>query len=88
MELMTNLFHALVAELDGSQLHSIHYLPAKSPFVRFLMGFVFPFLWYYAMFLYFGNYYSKEPRERAGLSASAITSPLGSSYVLKTFCVM
>jgi len=34
---------------------------------------MFPFLWYYAAFLYFGNYYRKDPRERAGLAASAIT---------------
>ncbi|WZZ76143.1 hypothetical protein YC2023_087513 [Brassica napus] len=39
----------------------------------FLLGFVFPFLWYYSTFLYFGNYYRKDPRERAGLAASAIT---------------
>ncbi|KAG7546050.1 hypothetical protein ISN44_As12g014610 [Arabidopsis suecica] len=38
----------------------------------FLLGFVLPFLWYYATFLYFGNYYRKDPRERAGLAASAI----------------
>lgn len=29
-------------------------------------------MWYYATFLYFGNYYRKDPRERAGLAASAI----------------
>ncbi|KAI3784098.1 hypothetical protein L1987_43190 [Smallanthus sonchifolius] len=28
--------------------------------------------WYYAAFLYFGNYYLQDPRERAGLAASAI----------------
>lgn len=39
----------------------------------FLLGFVFPPLWYYATFLYFGNYYRRDPRERAGLAASAIT---------------
>ncbi|CAN8301622.1 unnamed protein product [Cochlearia groenlandica] len=47
----------------------------------FLMGFVFPLLWYYATFLYFGNYYRKDPRERAGLAASAITA-MGFSLVL------
>lgn len=41
-------------------------------FCRFLMGFVFPPLWYYATVLYFGNYYHKDPRERPGLAASAI----------------
>ncbi|KAK9101413.1 hypothetical protein Scep_024843 [Stephania cephalantha] len=38
----------------------------------FLLGFVFPLMWYYATILYFGNYYRKDPRERAGLAASAI----------------
>ncbi|XVF25180.1 hypothetical protein REPUB_Repub13aG0191100 [Reevesia pubescens] len=37
-----------------------------------LLGFVFPLMWYYATILYFGNYYHKDPRERAGLAASAI----------------
>ena len=39
---------------------------------RFLFGFAFPPLWYYATVLYFGNYYLKDPRERPGLAASAI----------------
>ncbi|CAN6914675.1 unnamed protein product [Brassica oleracea] len=47
----------------------------------FLLGFVFPFLWYYSTFLYFGNYYRKDPRERAGLAASAITA-MGFSLLL------
>ncbi|KAA8541673.1 hypothetical protein F0562_022825 [Nyssa sinensis] len=38
-----------------------------------LLGFVFPLMWYYATILYFGNYYHKDPRERAGLAANAIT---------------
>ncbi|KAM0000494.1 hypothetical protein Hdeb2414_s0425g00890641 [Helianthus debilis subsp. tardiflorus] len=29
-------------------------------------------MWYYATFLYLGSYYRKDPRERAGLAASAI----------------
>ncbi|CAL5398546.1 unnamed protein product [Camellia sinensis] len=40
--------------------------------LSFLLGFVFPLMWYYAAILYFGNYYRKDPRERAGLAASAI----------------
>ncbi|KAF6175043.1 hypothetical protein GIB67_039591 [Kingdonia uniflora] len=40
----------------------------------FILGFGFPFLWYYATFLYFGNHYFKDPRERAGLAASAIAA--------------
>ncbi|XP_019088472.1 PREDICTED: uncharacterized protein LOC104726255 isoform X1 [Camelina sativa] len=47
----------------------------------FLLGFMFPPLWYYAAYLYFGNYYRKDPRERAGLAASAITA-MGFSLVL------
>ncbi|XP_058206583.1 uncharacterized protein LOC131320054 isoform X1 [Rhododendron vialii] len=38
----------------------------------FLVGFAFPLMWYYATILYFGNYYRKDPRERAGLAASAV----------------
>ncbi|GMH04098.1 hypothetical protein Nepgr_005937 [Nepenthes gracilis] len=40
----------------------------------FLLGFVFPLAWYYATILYFGNCYRKDPRERAGLAASAIAA--------------
>ncbi|KAF4362014.1 hypothetical protein F8388_023866 [Cannabis sativa] len=40
----------------------------------FLLGFVFPLMWYYATFLYFRNYYQRDPRERAGLAASAIAA--------------
>ncbi|KAH9608826.1 hypothetical protein KSS87_014298 [Heliosperma pusillum] len=38
----------------------------------FLLGFVFPLMWYYATILYFRNYYQRDPRERTGLAASAI----------------
>ncbi|KAI8544636.1 hypothetical protein RHMOL_Rhmol08G0312000 [Rhododendron molle] len=37
-----------------------------------LLGFLFPLTWYYATILYFGNYYHRDPRERAGLEANAI----------------
>ncbi|KAE9464553.1 hypothetical protein C3L33_03548, partial [Rhododendron williamsianum] len=37
----------------------------------FLVGFAFPPMRYYATILYFGNYYRKDPRERACLAASA-----------------
>ncbi|XP_044464115.1 uncharacterized protein LOC123194775 isoform X2 [Mangifera indica] len=47
----------------------------------FLLGFLFPLMWYYATFLYFGNYYRKDPRERAGLAASAFAA-MGCSVVL------
>ncbi|KAL3366380.1 hypothetical protein AABB24_011180 [Solanum stoloniferum] len=39
-----------------------------------LLGFVFPFMWYYATILYFRNYYQRDPRERAGLAANAIAA--------------
>ncbi|KAJ4954261.1 hypothetical protein NE237_011044 [Protea cynaroides] len=38
----------------------------------FVLGFVFPPLWYYATFLYFRDNSLNDPRERAGLGASAI----------------
>ncbi|KAK6915367.1 hypothetical protein RJ641_020484, partial [Dillenia turbinata] len=38
----------------------------------FALGFVFPPFWYYATILYFRDYHLKDPRERAGLAASAI----------------
>ncbi|TMX03972.1 hypothetical protein EJD97_012731 [Solanum chilense] len=39
-----------------------------------LLGFVFPFMWYYATVLYFRNHYQRDPRERAGLAANAIAA--------------
>ncbi|XP_074280747.1 large ribosomal subunit protein eL20z-like [Silene latifolia] len=47
----------------------------------FLVGFLCPVMWYYAAFLYMGSYYRKDPRERAGLAASAIAA-LGCSVVI------
>ncbi|XAR49911.1 hypothetical protein NMG60_11004094 [Bertholletia excelsa] len=41
-----------------------------------LLGFVFPPLWFFATILYFGSYYHKDPRERAGLAANAIAALL------------
>ncbi|XP_057836338.1 large ribosomal subunit protein eL20z isoform X2 [Cryptomeria japonica] len=40
----------------------------------FLLGFVFPLLWYYATFLYLRRYSRKQPRERPGLAACAIAA--------------
>ncbi|XWS17449.1 hypothetical protein CRYUN_Cryun33cG0068800 [Craigia yunnanensis] len=53
----------------------------------FLLGFVCPLMWYYATFLYFGNHYRKDPRERAGLAASAI-SELHANQVLSAWAKM
>ncbi|XP_042508882.1 60S ribosomal protein L18a-like protein isoform X2 [Macadamia integrifolia] len=54
----------------------------------FLLGFVFPLMWYYATILYFGNYYRKDPRERAGLAASAIAALICSIVVFITVAVV
>ncbi|MCL7047102.1 hypothetical protein MKW94_000282 [Papaver nudicaule] len=54
----------------------------------FLLGFVFPLMWYYATILYFGNYYRKDPRERAGLAASAIAALVCSIALLITVLVI
>ncbi|PSS18083.1 UDP-3-O-acyl-N-acetylglucosamine deacetylase like isoform 2 [Actinidia chinensis var. chinensis] len=53
-----------------------------------LLGFVFPFMWYYATILYFGNYYHKDPRERAGLAANAIAALLFTIAVLIAVAVI
>ncbi|KAL6330916.1 hypothetical protein AAG906_009344 [Vitis piasezkii] len=48
----------------------------------FLLGFLCPLMWYYATILYFGNCYRKDPRERAGLAASAIAAMACSAVLL------
>uniref|UniRef100_A0A803NTB7 Ribosomal protein L18ae family n=1 Tax=Cannabis sativa TaxID=3483 RepID=A0A803NTB7_CANSA len=53
----------------------------------FLFGFLCPLMWYYGTFLYFGNHYRKDPRERAGLAASAIAA-LACSVIMLTIVVM
>ncbi|CAL5340611.1 unnamed protein product [Camellia sinensis] len=55
--------------------------------LSFLLGFVFPLMWYYAAILYFGNYYRKDPRERAGLAASAICNGMFSCIVDHSNCL-
>ncbi|KAF6169419.1 hypothetical protein GIB67_015043 [Kingdonia uniflora] len=55
-------------------LTSIHLIVSPT-LCKFLLGFMFPLMWtmwYYAAVVYFGNYYRKDPRKRAGLAASAI----------------
>ncbi|OVA08394.1 Ribosomal protein L18a [Macleaya cordata] len=54
----------------------------------FLLGFVLPLMWYYATILYFGNYYRKDPRERAGLAASAIAALICTVALLITGFVL
>ncbi|KAI4376515.1 hypothetical protein MLD38_014267 [Melastoma candidum] len=48
----------------------------------FLVGFICPLMWYYATVLYFGNFYRKDPRERAGLAASAIAAMISTILLL------
>ncbi|KAL1554939.1 hypothetical protein AAHA92_15438 [Salvia divinorum] len=48
----------------------------------FLVGFLCPLTWYYAAILYLANYYRKDPRERAGLAASAIAAMVCSVILL------
>ncbi|CAN6714799.1 unnamed protein product [Malus baccata var. baccata] len=54
---------------------------------RFLLGFAFPPLWYYATVLYFGNHL-KDPRERPGLAASAIAVRNYADFFLNFFCLL
>lgn len=49
-------------------------------YVRFLVGFFFPFAWYLATFLYLTSYYRRDPRERSGLAASAIAVSLSRTH--------
>ncbi|XP_059641940.1 large ribosomal subunit protein eL20z-like [Cornus florida] len=53
-----------------------------------LLGFVFPLMWYYGTILYFGSYYHKDPRERAGLAANAIAALIFTIAVLITIAVI
>ncbi|PIN19843.1 hypothetical protein CDL12_07466 [Handroanthus impetiginosus] len=54
----------------------------------FLLGFLFPLMWYFATILYFRNYYRKDPRERAGLAASAIAAMALSVILLIVLIVL
>ncbi|XP_028119155.1 60S ribosomal protein L18a-like protein isoform X1 [Camellia sinensis] len=54
----------------------------------FLLGFVFPLMWYYATILYFGKYYHKDPRERGGLAANAVAASICTITVLITVAVI
>ncbi|KAF8011559.1 hypothetical protein BT93_J1991 [Corymbia citriodora subsp. variegata] len=54
----------------------------------FLGGFIFPVMWYFATILYFCNYYQRDPRERAGLAASAIAALICTVAVTIAFAVI
>jgi len=53
-----------------------------------LLGFLFPLTWYYGTILYFGKYYNKDPRERAGLQANAIAALICTIAVVVTVAVI
>ncbi|KAL3625324.1 hypothetical protein CASFOL_030778 [Castilleja foliolosa] len=77
--------YTLIKDEDNSQL-GIYDKPMPCfgcgiGWFSFLLGFFCPLLWYYATILYFGNYYRKDPRERAGLAASAIAA-MGCSVIM------
>nr|VDD01421.1 unnamed protein product [Brassica oleracea] len=62
---------------EGNELGGLFYMPLPCfglgiGWLSFLLGFFFPFAWYFATFLYLTNYYRRDPRERSGLAASAI----------------
>ncbi|XP_073150256.1 uncharacterized protein [Henckelia pumila] len=54
----------------------------------FLVGFLCPLMWYYATILYLGSYYHKDPRERAGLAASAISALACSVLLFIIFIIL
>ncbi|KAF8045667.1 hypothetical protein N665_0750s0017 [Sinapis alba] len=56
--------------------------------LSFLVGFIFPFAWYFATFLYLTNYYRRDPRERSGLAASAIAALIFSVALVITVLVL
>ncbi|XP_073290464.1 uncharacterized protein [Primulina huaijiensis] len=70
--------YTLIRDEDDSQL-GIYEKPLPCfgcgvGWFSFLVGFLCPLMWYYATILYFRNYYRRDPRERAGLAASAIAA--------------
>ncbi|KAG2328126.1 hypothetical protein Bca52824_010854 [Brassica carinata] len=56
--------------------------------LSFLVGFVFPFAWYFATFLYLTSYYRRDPRERSGLAASAIAALIFTVALVITVLVL
>ncbi|XP_028753610.1 uncharacterized protein LOC114713182 [Neltuma alba] len=54
----------------------------------FLLGFLCPVMWFYGTILYFQKHYRKDPRERAGLGASAIAALLCLVGLLVTAAIL
>ncbi|KAG4150519.1 hypothetical protein ERO13_D04G008900v2 [Gossypium hirsutum] len=84
--------YALIRDAENPQL-SIYDKPLPCfgcgiGWFSLLLGFVFPLMWYYATILYFGNYYHKDPRERAGLAASAIAALICTIALIITIAIL
>ncbi|KAJ4896784.1 Ribosomal protein L18ae family [Raphanus sativus] len=80
-------------EEDTTELGGLFYKPLPCfgfgiGWFSFLLGFVFPFAWYFATFLYLSNYYRRDPRERSGLAASAIAALIFTVALVITVLVL
>ncbi|CAF1712719.1 BnaC03g70050D [Brassica napus] len=78
---------------EGNELGGLFYKPLPCfglgiGWLSFLLGFFFPFAWYFATFLYLTNYYRRDPRERSGLAASAIAALIFTVALLITVLVL
>jgi len=86
MVLVSNIMHIYSFSLSSACIVWWLHLLSSLFLASLLLGFVCPLMWYYATILYFGNYYHKDPRERAGLAASAIAvSPVLKNEYAFTF---
>lgn len=54
----------------------------------FLMGFIFPLLWYYATIRFFWTQRHNDPRERPGLAACAIAALVGTVTLVIVLIVL
>ncbi|URD90529.1 hypothetical protein MUK42_32829, partial [Musa troglodytarum] len=78
------LQHRYLGEFDGIYDRPLACFGCGIGWACFILGFGFPLLWYIATALYFGKYHLKDPRERAGLAASAIAALICSVAALIT----
>ncbi|XP_010480015.1 PREDICTED: 60S ribosomal protein L18a-like protein [Camelina sativa] len=85
--------YVLIRDGEDSELGGLFYKPLPCfgcgiGWFSFLLGFFFPIAWYVATFLYFINYYRRDPRERSGLAASAIAALIFSVGLVITVLVL
>ncbi|WZZ07555.1 60S ribosomal protein L18a-like protein isoform X2 [Brassica rapa] len=85
--------YVLIRDGEGNELGGLFYKPLPCfgfgiGWLSFLLGFFFPFAWYFATFLYLTNYYRRDPRERSGLAASAIAALIFTVALLITVLVL